>query len=228
MIKVVLWDVDGTLLDFLAAEKAALRSCFRHFGIGELTDEMISRYSEINKKYWVRLEAGEIDKDTVRRGRFEEFFALEGIDFKDVDALNDEYQIRLGDTICFFDGSLEIVKALRGRVRQYGVTNGTEAAQNIKLKKSGLGELFDGVFISDVVGFEKPTVEFFDAVFSEIGDYDKSEIMIVGDSLTSDMRGGNNAGIVCCWYNRTHAPVPEDLRIEYVIDDLNKIYDILG
>lgn len=228
MIKAILWDVDGTLLDFLAAEKAALRKCCRIFGIGELTDEMISRYSAINVKYWKRLEAGEIDKATVRRGRFIEFFQSEGIEFNEVDALNDEYQIRLGDTICFFDDSYEIVKALRGKVKQYAVTNGTAAAQNIKLKRSGLGELFDGVFISDDIGFEKPTVEFFNAVFERIGDIRKDEILIVGDSLTSDMAGGNNAGILCCWYNRNALPKPDGMRIDHDIRDLHEVLKIIG
>ncbi len=227
MIKAILWDVDGTLLDFIAAEKEALKSCFGIFGIGEITDEMIGRYSEINKKYWRRLEAGEIDKSTVRRGRFIEFFAREGIEFSDIDALNAEYQIRLGDTICFFDNSYEIVKSLKGKIRQYAVTNGTTEAQAIKMKKSGLGELFDGIFISDEIGFEKPTKEFFDKVFSKTEDFKKNEFLIVGDSLTSDMRGGNNAGILCCWYNRANAPVPDDPKIDFSIDNLGKIYGIL-
>lgn len=226
MIKVILWDVDGTLLDFLAAEKEAIKSCFRFFGIGEATDEMIARYSVINKKYWKMLEAGEIDKPTVLRGRFEEFFINEGIDFNDFDALNSEYQIRLGDTICFFDNSYEIVKNLKGKFLQYAVTNGTVRAQTKKLKASGLGELFDGVFISDEIGYEKPTNEFFNFVFSSIGEYKKDEILIIGDSLTSDMQGGNNSGILCCWYNRNHESAPDGMRIDFNIDNLNEVYNI--
>lgn len=227
MIKAILWDIDGTLLDFIAAEKEAIKSCFRHFGIGEATDEMIGRYSVINKKYWKRLEAGEIDKQTVLRGRFEEFFKSEGIDFNDFDALNNEYQTRLGDTICFFDNSYDIVKSLRGRVKQYAVTNGTVRAQTKKLKASGLGELLDGILISDEIGHEKPTNEFFDFVFASIGEYKKDEIIIIGDSLTSDMRGGNNSGILCCWYNRNHESSSDGLRIDFTIDNLNQVYDII-
>lgn len=227
MIRVILWDIDGTLLDFLAAEREAIRSCFGYFGICEATDEMIGRYSLINKKYWKMLEAGEIDKPAVLRGRFEEFFRNEGISFNDFDALNGEYQIRLGDTIRFFDDSYDIVKSLKGKVKQYAVTNGTVRAQAKKLKKSGLGELFDGVFISDEIGYEKPSNEFFDFVFSKIGKYEKDEILIIGDSLTSDMQGGNNSGILCCWYNRNHEPAPDGMRIDYDIDNLNKVYEII-
>lgn len=227
MIKVILWDVDGTLLDFLAAEKEAIKSCFRFFSIGEATDEMIGRYSVINKKYWKMLEDGIIDKPSVLRGRFEEFFRNEGIFFNDFDALNSEYQIRLGDTICFFDNSYEIVKNLKGKILQYAVTNGTIRAQTKKLKTSGLGELFDGVFISDEIGSEKPTLEFFNFVFSKIGIYKKDEILIIGDSLTSDIRGGNNSGILCCWYNRNHESAPDGMRIDFNIDNLNEVYNII-
>ena len=227
MIKVILWDIDGTLLNFLAAEKNAIRTCFSQFGIGECTDEMIARYSQINKKYWKMLEAGEIDKPAVLHGRFAEFFASEGIEFSDIDALNAEYQQRLGDTIEYCDNSFELIKSLKSRVKQYAVTNGTAVAQSRKLTRSGFGELLDGVFISDSVGYEKPRKEFFDTVFAEIGSYDGGEVMIVGDSLTSDIRGGNNAGILCCWYNPEHDERPDGLRIDYEITDLNEVKNII-
>ena len=97
MYKILLWDIDGTILDFKASEKNAIRSCFAHFGIGECTDEMIARYSKINDKYWKKLERGELSKPEVLRGRFAEFFASEGIAFDKVDDFNLEYQVRLGD-----------------------------------------------------------------------------------------------------------------------------------
>ncbi len=198
MIKVILWDVDGTLLDFSAAEKAALRACFSLFGLGECTDGMVARYAAVNVRYWERLERGEISKARVLTGRFEEFFAAQGIAFDKLDAFNDEYQQRLGDTIVFNDDAYALVKGFKGRVKQYAVTNGTLAAQRRKLARSGLGKLFDGVFISDALGVEKPNIEFFEHVFANIVPCEKSEALIVGDSLTSDMRGGNNAGIRCC------------------------------
>lgn len=227
MIKVILWDIDGTLLNFLAAEKNAIRSCFEKFGLGECTDEMIEHYSQINKKYWKRLENGEIEKPAVLRGRFEEFFALQGIEFDDIDALNAEYQQRLGDTIVYCDDSFELVGSLKNRVKQYAVTNGTFAAQSRKLKLSGFGELLDGVFISDSIGFEKPRKEFFDVVFGEIGHYSPDEVLIVGDSLNSDMRGGANVGIQCCWYNPCRDERPDRLKIDYEITDLNQVKDII-
>lgn len=227
MIQTILWDVDGTLLDFLAAERAAIGSCFARFGLGTCSDQQLSRYSAINQSYWRRLERGELTRDQVLVGRFEEFFAAEGLPVSVAPAFNQAYQLSLGDTVCFMDHSDQLVARLRGRVRQYAVTNGTRVAQERKLTLSGLGKLFDGVFISELVGAEKPSPQFFDHVFQAIGPVDKSEVLIVGDSLTSDMKGGLQAGIPCCWYNPNRLPLPEDMPVDYVIQDLNQVEEIL-
>ena len=190
-IKVVLWDVDGTLLDFKKAEYAAIKKCFKIFNLGECTDEMIGRYSVINRKYWEKLERGEITKQEVLINRFVDFFAREEIQTDCAEDFNKEYQIQLGETICFCDHSYELMMSLKGRVKQYAVTNGTKTAQDRKLSKSGLLDVLDGVFISEVVGCEKPGIKFFEHVWEQIGEYDKKEILIVGDSLTSDIQGGN-------------------------------------
>ena len=228
MIRTILWDVDGTLLDFLAAESAAVKACFRRFGLGECSDEMVARYSRLNVSYWERLETGELTKSQVLRGRFEDFFAAEGIAFDRIDEFNAAYQLSLGDTICYIDDSYELVASLRGRVKQYAVTNGTVTAQEKKLARSGLGALFDGVFISSRVGFEKPSSEYFERVFAAIGPVVKRETMIVGDSLTSDIRGGNNAGIVTCWYNPHGKVNDRGVRVDYEIRDLHEVEALLA
>ncbi len=227
MIKVILWDIDGTLLSFKLAERAAIGACFEKFGLGLLTDEMLADYSAINARYWKRLELGELTKPEVLRGRFEEFFASYGLDTSCVDDFNAEYQVRLGETVVFNDNGKELVAGLRGKVKQYAVTNGTLVAQRGKLKNSGLDQLLDDVFISDVIGIEKPGKGFFDAVFAKIGQFGPEEVLIVGDSLTSDIRGGNNAGILCCWYNPKAEPVPEGFRVDYDIRNLNELIGIL-
>ena len=228
MIKVILWDIDGTLLSFKLAERAAIRACFAKFGLGEITDEMLARYSAINARYWKRLELGELTKPQVLRGRFEEFFTEYGLDTGCVDEVNAEYQVRLGETVVFNDNGKELVQRFRDKVKQYAVTNGTLVAQRGKLRNSGLDKLLDDVFISDVVGVEKPGKGFFDAVFTAIGHYEKDEMLIVGDSLTSDIQGGNNAGILCCWYDPAGQEVPAHLRVDYHISDLNELTGIIG
>ena len=227
MIKILLWDVDGTLLDFGKSEAYGIRKCFEKFGLGECPDEMLERYSKINHKYWQMLETGEITKQQVLTERFVEFFKSENIDFNNIDAFNDEYQIRLGDKFFFCDNAFETVASLKGKYKQYAVTNGTYIAQQRKLTQSGLINIFDDVFISDKIGFEKPNIEFFNAVQEKIGKLNKNEVMIIGDSLSSDMQGGNNADILCCWYDRGIDALPKNIRIDYRIDDLHKVLDII-
>ena len=227
MITTILWDVDGTLLNFLAAEKAAIRSLFEEYHLGVCSDEMLKRYSSINKNYWEMLERGEIEKKALLVGRFRDFFEKEGIDSSLAAEFNEKYQLRLGDTIVYCDDSLEIVKSLRGKVKQYVVSNGTVIAQTKKLRLSGFGELMDGIFLSEELGVEKPSVRFFDQVFAKIGPVDRSEVMIVGDSLTGDIRGGNNAGILTCWYNPEETAAKEAVRIDHEIRDLHEVYGLL-
>ena len=227
MIKTLLWDIDGTLLDFSKSEKYGIRKCFDIFSLGECTDEMLSRYSIINRKYWEMLERNELTKPEVLRGRFEEFFKTEGIVFDRIDDFNLEYQYRLGDEVFFCDNGFETVSALKGKIKQYAVTNGTYVAQSRKLSQSGLDKIFDGVFISDKIGYEKPSVEFFNAVQSEIGKFKADEVMIIGDSLTSDIRGGNNAGILCCWYNPHGVENKNLLKIDFEITNISQVIKIL-
>lgn len=226
-IRAVLWDVDGTLLDFLAAERAAIKTCFSLFGLGECTDEMIAQYSAINVRWWQALERGEYTKPEILVGRFTEFFAARGIDPAVAPAFNAEYQVRLGDTIVFCPHALETVQSLRGRVAQCAVTNGTKIAQDKKLARSGLDRLLDRIFISEVVGAEKPSAAFFAPVFASLGGIKPEEMLIVGDSLTSDIRGGINAGIRTCWYNPGGHAAPPELRTDYTISDIAEVLQIV-
>ena len=227
MITAVLWDVDGTLLDFGAAERAALRALFTQFGLGECTDAMLARYSEINTRFWQRLERNELTKPQILIGRFEQFFGEYGIDPALAAEFNGVYQLKLGDTIVYRDDSLAVIRSLKGRVKQYVVSNGTVAAQTKKLSRSKIGELMDGVFLSEKLGVEKPNAGFFEKVFSVIRPDALSHVMIIGDSLTSDIQGGINAGIRTCWYNPGLSPLPEGIRVDHVICDLHQVAQIL-
>lgn len=227
MIKMVLWDVDGTLLDFLAAERAAIRQLFGEFGFGECSEEMLERYSEINVSFWERLERNELSKEEVLTGRFRQFFSEYDLDTACVKAFNDRYQLALGDTIVLKDECLSIIRSLRGRVRQYVVSNGTIAAQTKKLELSGIGELMDGIFLSEELGVEKPNPGFFEKVFEATGPVSRDEVLIVGDSLTSDIRGGMNAGIMTCWYNPSGKVLPPGYRADMIISNLHEVESFL-
>jgi len=221
-IKLVLWDVDGTIFDFSEAQEHSIRACFSKFNLGECTDEMLDNYDQINHKYWKALERGEITKPQVLVQRFYEFFNMYGIDTSVVEAFNDEYQIRLGDTTCVFPGSIETIKAFKERnILQFIVTNGTKIAQDRKLHNTGIDELVDAVFISEIVGHEKPSPLFFEPVLSEarkrIPDISLDEIMIIGDALSSDIQLGNNVGIKTCWFRRGQTE-DTDLRVDMSIE----------
>lgn len=174
-----------------------------------------------------RLERGEITKPQVLTGRFRQFFSEYGIDTGIAVAFNDQYQPTLGDTIVYHDDSLSIVKALKGKVKQYVVSNGVVVAQTKKLQKSGLGKEMDGVFLSERLGVEKPNTGFFEKLFSQIRPDDLSAVLIVGNSLTSDIRGGMNAGIKTCWYNPRKLPVPASYRVDYDISDLHALIGLV-
>ena len=227
MINTLLWDVDGTLLDFDAAERAAITTLFGTFGLGECTDAMLARYHEINIGFWQRLERNELTRSQVLTGRFEQFFSEYGLSTDKAAGFNERYQLTLGDTIVYHDDSLSIVKALKGKVKQYVVSNGTIAAQTRKLDRSGLGEQMDGIFLSEELGVDKPDVGFFNKVFSAIRADDLSTVMIVGDSLTSDILGGMNAGIITCWYNPEGKALPDTCHADYIISDLHELPGIL-
>lgn len=226
MYKYLLWDIDGTVLDFLASESRAVRFLFEKFGLGECSDEMLKLYSEINTKYWKKLERNELTKPEILVGRFREFFRITGIDESISEGFNKEYQLTLGEYVEFVENASEVLASCKGKYVLAAVTNGTKIAQEKKLKKSGLDKVFDSIFISEDVGYEKPNKEYFDFVFKSLGITDKKEVLIIGDSLTSDIRGGNIAGIDTCWFNPNKKPLMQDINITYEIDnlkDLNKV-----
>jgi len=228
MFKALLWDMDNTLLDFGYSETHSLRQTLRRNGIAELTDKQVAVYSAINDSKWKLLEQGKLNKAEVMHERFAEFLAYLGATQLDPDEINQQYEDGLCDFILPIENGLDIVRSLKGKIRQYAVTNGAYNVQKTKLQKTGLDDILDGAFISDAVGFEKPSAQFFDYVLAHIIPCEKDEILIVGDSLSSDMQGGNNAGIRCCLYNPSGREVNTSLRIDYEIHSLNGVYEILN
>lgn len=221
------WDIDGTVLNFKAAEKAAIQALFPKFGLGECTDEMVERYSAINVKYWEALERNEMTKPEILVGRFTEFFETEGLDSKLSKEFNAAYQLALGDTIVFCDDAKSILMEEKSEFKLVAITNGTTEAQNKKFKASGLVDIFDAIYISEQVGYEKPNREFFDNVLRELDITDLSRILIIGDSLTSDIKGGFNMGIDTCWYNPGGVCNPYEYSPTYVIKDLHELTNII-
>lgn len=227
MYKYLLWDVDGTVLDFLASESCAIKELFKRFNLGECTDEMLQIYSKINVKYWDALARNEITKPEVLIGRFNEFFTMMNIDTGIAEEFNKAYQLALGDYCIFVKNAKEILQSQKGKYTLVAVTNGTKVAQTKKLKMSGLDNIFDHIFISEDVGYEKPNLGFFQCVFDTLNIKDKSQVLMIGDSLASDMQGGINAGVDTCWFNPNHSENRDNLKITYEISQLKQIEDVL-
>ena len=225
--KYLLWDVDGTILNFELAERAAIRSLFDRFKLGDCSDEMLMYYSQINKRYWQLMESGKIKKDKMLVERFVEFFSYKGINADIAAEFNKEYQIALCDTIVFNDDAIDIIKHQKKTCKIIIVTNGTEVVQEKKLERSGLNDIVDNVFISELVGFEKPNIKFFEKVILEVGIKDLKEALIIGDSLTSDIQGGHNIGIDTCWYNPKDEENITLLSPTYTIRNLHELENII-
>ena len=226
--KYLLWDIDGTVLDFIASESYAIRTLFKKYNLGECSDEMIKLYSKINIKHWQMIEKNQFTKAEILVMRFIEFFETVGVDTSVAQKFNADYQLALGDYIEFVDKAKDILLSQKGKYILVAVTNGTKIAQEKKLRLSGLNDIFDAVFISENVGAEKPDKKYFDYVFKTLNITNKKEVLIIGDSLTSDMQGGFNARIDTCWFNPNHNTNKLDIPITYEIDDLGKITQILN
>ena len=223
----ILWDVDGTLLDFVYSQRHALTKCFQTAGL-EITEEILQRYHEINDSFWKRLELGEITKAQLLTGRFTQLFEEYDIQNVDVEAFRKEYQEELGNVFSYIDDSLQICQSLHGKVKQYVVTNGVTSTQINKLKLSGFYDLMEELFISEQIGAPKPHKEYFDYCFAHIEEKDIRKILLVGDSLSSDIKGGVLAGIPTCWYRPEGTVNPTEYKPDYEISDLHQLYEILG
>lgn len=223
----ILWDLDDTLLDFPYSQKFALKKCFQGIGL-EITEEQITRYSQINDQYWKRLELGEITREELRTGRFVMLFHEYGIGGVDVEAFHREYEKALGSVFLFRDDGLSVVRSLQGACRQYVITNGVSDVARSKFRMSGLEAVMDGIFISEEVGAPKPQREFFRYCLARIPEKDKARILIVGDSLTSDIKGGVQMEIPTCWYHDGDRVNDTPWKPDYEITDLHMVCEIAG
>ncbi len=196
----LLFDLDDTLLDFGKAEDNAISQLLEKYGLPP-NEENKQMYSDINRAKWTALEKGEITRQELFATRFADFFSAVGINADSVKA-NSEYISFLGQGHFLIDGALETCRKLSEKYSMYIITNGAKKAQEGRLSGSPLMDYFDGVFISEEIGFDKPNKEYFDFVYANISEKDKSKTLVIGDSLNSDIAGAVNYGVDCCWVNR--------------------------
>ena len=215
MLKFLFIDLDDTILDFHKAEAVALKKTLSHFGV-DPTPETCDLYSSINKACWEALERGEMPRAQVGVGRFHKLFSQLGVAV-DAAACNDYYWKQLAIGHYFLPGAEATLQTLSKCYQLYIASNGSKSVQWPRLQSANIEQYFQGIFISEELGADKPSKQFFDRCFERIPDFDPQMAMIVGDSLTSDIRGGINAGILTCWVNpkkKTAGAIKPDYEIE--------------
>ncbi len=196
---ILLMDADDTLFDFGRAEHEAIKNTLIRFSI-EPTDETIAAYVRINKECWRALERGELDKLSLRHVRFERLCRELGVDADAVE-MGEFYLADLATHAFLIDGAAELCRELSKDFEIYIITNGIKSVQTGRMARSGLAPYIKKCFISEDIGYEKPAPEYFGAVAAEIEGFDSARALVIGDSLTSDIAGGRNAGIDTCHYD---------------------------
>jgi 2-haloacid dehalogenase len=223
--RIALFDADNTLLDFTRAEHDALCACLAARGLPH-DGETVSAYSAINDGHWKRLEKGLTTRDRLKTERFGDFFASIGYGGDPV-AMARDYEAALGQQTCLLDGALDLIRELFGHCGLYIVTNGITAVQKSRFGRCALAPYFDRSFISEEMGCAKPEKKFFDLVAAAIPGFDPKEALVIGDSLSSDIRGGINAGLDTCWFNPKGKAAPADMEITHTVGRLADIEAIL-
>ena len=225
MFEFLFLDLDDTILDFQKAEHVALSKTFREFGL-DPSEEVLQRYNKINKAHWEALERKELTRDQVLLGRFQVLFREFNLDV-DPEKVARAYEHNLGIGHWFMPGAEEAVERLSKKYKLYLASNGTASVQKGRMTSANLYRFFIKSFVSQEIGHNKPEKAYFDACFAQIPGFDKSKAIMVGDSLTSDILGGQNAGIATCWVNPDHKPGREDIRVDYQIEALSQLEDLL-
>lgn len=225
MIQYVMLDLDDTILDFHAGEKTALRETLSQLGVN-VTEEILDAYHEINDSLWKALERGEIKRERLLYERFALLFSSFGLKQNEVAAQN-LYMERLGMQHELIPGAIELLETLSAKYSLYLVSNGTESVQKNRLRLSGIAPYFKQIFISQQIGANKPDIQFFEGVFSRAPEIVKEESVIIGDSLTSDIQGGINAGILTVWFDRHGKSSHCQIRPDHTVSSLDQIPTLL-
>ena len=223
--KHLLFDLDGTLFDYDKAESDALENTFIQFGFRYKT-EFLAIYRELNKLIWQDFENGKITQKELKTKRFEQLAESLSLTF-DSFKFSDTYLLNLSKGIDLISGAEKLLKTLFGKSKLYLITNGLTIVQRPRIKNSTIGKFFNGFIISEEVGFAKPQKEIFDLAFDMMGSPDKNEVLIIGDSLSSDITGGINYGIDTCWFNPNSKDLENNHNPTYEIKQLIELLEFV-
>jgi 2-haloacid dehalogenase len=220
----ILFDADGTLFDYDAAEAAALAASFARIGHVFLPEHS-EIYRTINGRMWLELEEGTTTQERLRIERFEKLFKAIGVNGDPVE-FSDDYTAKLATQTGLIDGADSTVAALAKVAHLMLITNGLAEVQRPRFAASSIRQHFEGLVISEEVGAAKPDPRIFDTAFACMHHPKKSEVLMVGDSLTSDVKGGNDSGIDTCWFNPSGLPLQDGVEPTYEIRRIAELLDL--
>lgn len=224
MYKLVILDLDNTLIDFDVMEHKSLVACFKKHQL-PFEQKYLNAYSAINDRLWAGLEKGEYEKKAILTLRFKKWldhFKLEGNPV----LMNEDYLGQMATYAEFIDGAKPLLDYVKDKYKVVMITNGVDKVQQKKIEKTGIRDYFDCIIVSDHVGHHKPSIEIFEYMMRLVGDFKKEEMIILGDSLTSDIQGGINFSIDTCWFNKKKRSTPHH-KANYEISHLTEFIEIL-
>lgn len=221
----LLFDVDDTLLDFKRAEAESIKYLLKYKNV-EPTDELVQLYSQINGDLWRQFELDKVTREELQLLRFERLFLELGMSVDTLEC-SQIYRKKLNESAYLMEGARQLLDSLYGKYKMYIITNGLAKTQHSRLALSDLNKYFDYIFISEEIGYNKPKKGFFDKVYEIIPEKDKSKMLIIGDSLTTDVAGGNNECIDVCWFNFNKKPIPVGYQFDYIINSLGELTKLL-
>lgn len=227
MIRTILFDIDDTLLSFEGYVRQSMRDGFEKFGIGKYEDGMFSVFDRINSGLWREIEAGTLTFEELKKIRWNRIFDALGVSF-DGPTFETYFRSALNESAIPEPGAMEVLRSLSGKYLLFAASNGPFAQQKHRLEIAGMLPLFSDLFISEEIGASKPSAAFFDVCVSRLasripGGVARSEILMVGDSPTSDLRGGIDAGFVTCFYNRKGILLPPETVPDFTVSSLSQI-----
>ena len=224
--KVILFDADETLFDFKKAEREAFKNTMIDFGIDYDESYHFNTYEEINCAIWKELEQGLITQEKLKTERFRIFIDRLDMNF-DENEFASTYMKYLGDGSFLFEGALELIEDLSNKYILSIVTNGLTIVQERRIKKSVIAKYFKDIVISEEIGISKPHPNIFEHAINNLGEFSKDEILMIGDNLSSDIKGGINYNIDTCWYNPNKVENTSNLTPTYEMTDYKEIRSLL-
>jgi YjjG family noncanonical pyrimidine nucleotidase len=225
MKKTILLDLDNTIIDFNECARHSIMDIFQDLGF-HYDENVFDTFITENVKIWKRLELGEIDKLYLRANRWNIILGKLGIDY-DGTIIEERFENGVAKGAYPVEYAYELLQYLYNKYDIYVVSNGFRFVQESRVKIGKFDKYFKELFLSEDIGIQKPDIRFFDYCYEKLGSPPKEELILIGDSLSADIKGGNNFGIDTIWFNKNNDPAPSDIIPTYTVEKLSQIKEIL-